>query len=188
MKRIAYALGFLAALVGSLPLLSTPAEAYSLYLCQPVRASAASGPGRWTAGTSGTSYTLNGRGCALISQADFGDANAAGFIIESPSRSVIAKGLSSGTTQVTIPAGVAIERIVVEEDSGGTIVGLRIGTAENATNILLATVVPANSVASTDSTSIGLRHFPRSGPTQAYITAGTWASSRINVTIFYTYY
>lgn len=181
-------LAVLAALaVGALPILATPAEAYSLYLCSQLRSGAAPTT-RWVAPASGTTYNLDARGCGLISQTDFGDANASGFVQQSPTRSVVAKGLSTGTNTITIPAGVAIERVVIEEDSGGTIVGLRIGTAANATNILSASVVPANSVTSNDSTSLGLRHFPRSGPTTAYITAGTWASSRINVTIFYQYY
>lgn len=185
MKRLLPALGLVAALAVSL-FDATPAEAYSLRLCAPLRAGAAPASSFLTA--AGTRYSLDARGCGLVSVADFGEANALGFTVDSPSRSIVAKGMSSGTTQVQIPAGVQIDRILVEEDSGGTIVGLRIGTAENATNILSATVVPANSITSTDSTSIGLRHYPRSGPTTAYITAGTWASSRINVTIFYQYY
>jgi hypothetical protein len=188
MNSLLVRLALLAALViGALPIFAAPAHAYSLYLCSQLRSGSAPAT-RWTAPASGTSYNLDARGCGLISAADLGDANASGFVAQSPARSVVAKGMSSGTTQVTIPAGVQIDRILIEEDSGGTVVGLRIGTAANATNILSASVVPANSVTSTDSTSIGLRHFPRSGPTTAYITAGTWASSQINVTIFYQYY
>jgi hypothetical protein len=188
MNSLLVRLALLAALaIGALPIFAAPAQAYSLYLCSQLRSGSAPLT-RWTAPASGTIYNLDPRGCGLISAADLGDANSAGFVAQSPSRTVIAKGMTSGTTQVQIPAGVVIERILIEEDSGGSVVGLKIGTGDGSNNILSASVVPVNSVTSTDSTSLGLRHFPRSGPTTAYITATTWASSRINITILYTYY
>lgn len=188
MNSLLVRLALLAALaIGALPILATPAQAYSLYLCSQLRAGAAPTT-RWTAPASNTTYNLDARGCGLISAADLGDANASGFVPQAQQRALVAKGMSSGNTAITVPAGFVLERILIEEDSGGTIVGLRIGTGQNATNILSASVVPANSIVSTDSTSIGLRHFARSGPTVVYVSAGTWASSQINVTLLGSYY
>lgn len=167
----------------------TPAEAYTVRVCAPARPGVALGPARVTAPTSGTAYSTDARGCALISATDVADFRAMGYLLESPYQTVVAKGLTAAST-VVLPPSTFIQQIIVEEDSGGTMTGgIRIGTQANGTEVMLATAVAANSLATVEDTSMGTRAFSRTLPQTLHISSsGSFGYGQVNVTVVYGFF
>jgi hypothetical protein len=184
MKRLLIALGLVAAFAA---FDSRPADAYTVKVCSPSRSGAALGPARITAGTSGTIYSTDARGCALISSADLGDFSALGYAVESPYKSVVAKALTSAGT-VVLPPSTFIQDIIVEEDSGAAPTGVRIGTVANGSDVLATSNVSASSIVIPEDDSKSTRAFSRTLPQTLYISAASFGSSRLNVTILYGYF
>lgn len=184
MKRLLIAFGIAAALAA---FDSRPADAYTIKVCAPSRAGAALGPGRVTASSSSTTYSTDSRGCALISSADLGDFRALGYVVEAPYRTVVAKALTAAST-VQLPASTFIQDIIIEEDSGAAPTNVRIGTTENGSDVLASSTMSASSIMIPEDTSKGTRAFSRTAAQTLYISAGSFGSSRLNVTIVYGYF
>jgi len=196
MIRRAFALVTLAALaLGGLLVEGwrSPADAASLQMCAPSRAGAALGPARWVAPTSGTTYGLNARGCALISSTDNGDAVAAGFVLDAPHGSVVRSGITtsaSGNTLV-IPAGAVPVGGIVQETSGGTVSGnLKLGTTNGGTQMFNGTMtIPASTAKILSQAHFAITNYTPSSPTTIYVdTTGQFGTGAVSVTIFYAYY
>lgn len=189
MRRILSAT-FVAALLAATALLpaTKPADAAVINMCQSQSAGTAPGPARWTARGSGTSYTLNNRGCALINVTDVPEAVSAGFTQQTGIFVAAVKGITAANSQIVLPAGTYIDRIVVQETSGASITGgLKFGTSSGGTQIVSAAICGASCLVWVPDASISTRIF--STQTQVFIDAvSSWNSAAANVTIFYGYY
>lgn len=175
----ALAVGLLAAL---------PAEAAVVNMCGPTSAGTAPGPRQWTA-PSGTTYGLNNQGCVNIAPADVAGALAAGFTLRSQLYAVVANALVAAGT-VTLPPGTYIDRIIVQETSGGAVTGgIKIGTAAAGTQVAAALICGASCLVWTPDASISTRIFANTAPQTLFIDAvSSFASSRVNVTVIYGYW
>ena len=104
--------------------------------------------------------------------------------MESPYRTAVAKGLTAAGT-LQLPASAFIQEIIIEEDSGAAATNVRIGTQANGTQVMLETAVAANTLVTVEDVSKGTKAFSRTAPQTLFISAGSFGSSRINVTVVY---
>ncbi len=189
-RRLSHLL--LAALL-ALPLavpISQPADAAQQYWCRSAAAGAAAGPGRWTAPASGTTYSLNNAGCAFLAPADVPDGQAAGFNVRSQIFAAVANRFVAATS-ITIPGGTYIDRIIVQETSGGAITGgLKIGTTSGGTEVMSGFVCAASCLTWAPDASISTRIFAATTPVTLFMGAGTNFNSgpQITVTVMYAYW
>jgi hypothetical protein len=151
---------------------SLPAEAASIVMCRGVAAGTASGPARWVAPASGTAYSLDNQGCAVIALADIGDAAAGGLTQSGPVRAIVYNtGISTGTTDIvigTLPASSYVHNIIVSNSVAAAVTGgIAFGTTANGTDIVtaLASATPVHAAA---------------------VTA--WNSTNCTITILYSFY
>lgn len=167
-----------------------PADAAQINVCKPAASGTAPGPGRWTAAASGTSYTTNNAGCVLISPTDLPDAQADGFVLRSQLFSAVAYRFVAATS-IVIPAGTYIDRVIVQETSGGAITGgLKVGTTSGGTDVLAAVTCAASCLTWVPDVSFGTRIFASTAPTTLFMAAVTNFNSgpQITVTVVYGYW
>lgn len=179
----------------AVPLLTpAPADAASAVMCRPAAAAAAPGPGRWVAPASGTGYTLDNQGCAVIAQADMADASAQGLVQSSSLRSfVFTTGVLTGTTSVqlpTLPASAYIREIIVDNSTANAVTGgIDIGTTAGAADVVSALTCGANCLTFVGDVALLKRVFSKTAQQALFIlghTAGN--SANLNVTIVYGYF
>lgn len=181
--------------------IAVPAFASNVLVCQPDISGASSGSRTW-GGTlsqvpSGTIYTLNSQGCALVASGDVGYFQSQGFVVGAPiaSQVTISGALpSSGVVAFKIgqvPAGTTILGIVIQETAGNAITGgVTIGTTTTSGNEIAST---ATAVAASTTQIVLPSSFLTADvfPTGATIYAKPVTSSNsanVTVTIFYAYY
>ncbi|MEO6381976.1 MAG: hypothetical protein ABIO35_08260 [Nitrobacter sp.] len=168
------------------------AEAAFVRVCAADRAGAALGPRQITA-PSGTSYSLDGRGCTLAANADaLGLQSMLGFSIDPGVAFVTAASTSTAFSPMRVPAGAYLDSITVQEVSGGGIVGgLKFGTAAGGTQIAtwgLGTLIGA-SYNHVPDVSMLKRAFSSTAPTDIHFDAvGNWSGAAVNITIHYSYF
>lgn len=167
---------------------AAPALAAQVNLCAATASGTSPGPRRWVA-SSGTAYGLNNQGCALIAPADVSGALAEGFTLRSQLFAVVANALTAAGT-VVLPPGAYIDRIIVQETSGGAVTGgIKIGTAAAGTQVAAALICGASCLVWTPDVSISTRIFANTAPQTLFIDAvSSFASSRVNVTVIYGIY
>lgn len=171
-------------LIGSI----VAASAGQVQVCRPSEPAKAAGPGPIRA-ASGTTYTANNRGCALVSFTDAPSFLAQGFTYDPP---VIIINQMSATRTVQLPAGATIRQIVVQETSGGAVTGgLKIGTTANGGDVATGLTCAGNCVLTVLDSSILKKSFSSTASQNLIFdtNTGSYASGpRINVTIFYRYF
>ena len=186
----------------SLPAFAAASVATDLVeMCSPASAGTAAGPKYVTnPGTSGGSYSLNGKGCALMALADVAYFRSQGYLGGAGLGAIYAgpfTAQSTSSNSPTLPANAVIQEIIVQETTGNAITGgLDVGVAGSSDQTIVAAyAVGANGVIAIPSASILKRVFPTSGTTgpaaqQIYFNAHTnWTdAASINVTILYRYY
>lgn len=185
----------LAALAAAFAIPPAPADAARVLYCAPSRAGVAAGPARWTAPTSGTSYSLNARGCAALAATDIADAVAAGFVQPGGLQSVTRTNITTSASgnDLILPAGATIIRIVAAEVSGAAVTGnLEIGTTNGGSEVCCASAqgFQAGLVSpSVSDAQLKKNAFSDTGPTTLYVdTSGAFGSGALAVTIFYALY
>jgi hypothetical protein len=147
--------------------------ANALMVCAPSEAGKVLGPARVVA-PSGTQYTTNNRGCALVTNTtDALGLQAKGFIFDP--LAVVAQSVTAART-VTLPAGAAITNILIHELSGGAVTGgVNIGT--NTTSLSNSTVsaftCAANCFSSVTDALIVQKTFSATAPQTLNIQAAT---------------
>jgi hypothetical protein len=173
----------------ALPLLApvTPADAAQIGMCRAAAAGAVAGPGRWTAAASNTTYTVNNGGCILISPADLGDAQADGFLLRSQLFNAVAYRFTAATS-IVIPAGTYIDRVIIQETSGGAVTGgLKIGTTSGGTDVAASITCAASCLTWVPDVSLSTRIFASTAPQTLFMGAVTNFNSgpQITVTVVY---
>jgi hypothetical protein len=172
----------------------TPADAASAVMCRPAAVGAAPGPGRWVAAASGTAYQLDNQGCAVIAQADMGDAAASGLTQSSALRSfVFTTGVLTGTTSIalpSLPASAYIREIIVDNSTANAVTGgIDIGTTAGAADVVSALTCGANCLTFVGDVALLKRVFSKTAQQALFIlghTAGN--SANLNVTIVFGYF
>ncbi len=165
-----------------------PADAAQVAVCRGAAAGASPGPGRWTAPASGTSYTIDNIGCTRVNFADVADATAAGFTLRSQLFAAIVRLSAAGT--LVLPAGVYIDRIVIQEDSGSSVTGgLKVGTTSGGTQVAAALICASSCLTWVADASISTRIFASTATQTLFIDAvSSWNSARVITTVIYGYY
>lgn len=198
----------LIALIAALALAITPfiqiekAEAASpqALMCQGDVSGASTGA-RQIGGTgsqvpSGTLYTLNSNGCALIAQADIGYFQSQGYIQNSSQTSVfLLTGAlpASGTTDIVgpvIPAGAYIQQIIWFNSTANAVTGgVSVGTTANGTDVVAAQAVGANAMTFTTDALLLKRVFSTTAATTLHFAPVTSSNSaNLTVTVIYGYF
>lgn len=178
-----------------LSLVSIESQAASVSMCKRVDAGKASGPSQWTARGSQTRYTVDNRGCAVISSADVSDALSSGFISDRTLRADVYTGLSitNSPLQFTLPAGTFIAYLVARETSGGAVTarGLRVGTTTSLGDVISGWVVGASTITVANDVSLLKRAFSATVAQVLYVTSveatGIQPSS-VDITVVYGYF
>ncbi len=167
---------------------AAPAEAAQVAVCRGAAAGTAPGPGRWTAPASGTTYTIDPVGCTFVNFADVADALATGFTRRSQLFAAIVRLSAAGT--LVLPAGVYIDRIVIQEDSGSSVTGgLKVGTSSGGTQVASALICASSCLTWVADASISTRIFASTAPQTLFIDAvSSWNSARVITTVVYGYY
>lgn len=195
MKRILS--GLLGTLfVAALSLASIPAEAASAWLCQPGAGSSRTIGGTGSNVPSGTLYTTNGRGCALIAAGDVAYFASQGWSQNQELASVFATNLYATTGQdssIVLPTATYIAQVVIREKSGGAMTGagLRIGTTSGGSDVIAGAAVGASALVTVPDVSMLKRAFSATAAQQLFIShvaAGGFASSQVDVTVVYGYF
>lgn len=166
-----------------------PTQAAQLSMCSPTASGTSPGPRRFTAPGSGTVYSLDNRGCTRSSIADLPDFQAAGFVPQTNLRSTAATFLAAGT--MILPAGVYIDRIVLQETSGATVTGgVKIGTTAGGTEVVAGMGCTSTCLAWIPDASISTRIFANTAPTTLFIgSVGTFpVGPSLNVTVVFGFY
>lgn len=176
-------------------LLQTPADAAGAVMCRGAAAAAAPGPARWVAAASGTAYTLDTMGCALIAQTDLGDAGASGLTQSAPLRSLIfTTGVMTSTTSVQVtpnlPAGAYIRDIFIDNTTANAVSGgIDIGKTSGAADIVSAKTCAANCLSFVADSALLLRVFSKTVQQAIWVTGHTdAASANLTLTITYGYF
>jgi hypothetical protein len=186
---------FLAALLllpfSPLPLPQHEAKAAATVLCAPNPVEGASA--RTIGGTlspvpSGTIYTLNGQGCAVIAQADVGYFQSIGFTAGPPfgPNILFTTGVWTGTTSMlagTLPPSTYIQHFIFSNSTANAVTGgIAIGTTSGANDIVTAQTCGANCLVYPLDSSLSKRIFSPTVPQQIWITPVT-AGNNANVTV-----
>lgn len=189
----------LVAAAAAFALWAAPAEAAQMMMCQGDVSGATTGT-RTIGGTlspvpSGTIYTLNGQGCALIAQADVGYFQSQGFTQASSQNSIVfTTGVATGTTDFvigTLPAKAYIQQIIFSNSVAAAVTGgVSIGTTANGTNIVAAQAVGASTDVATAQSAILLPVPLTTGlATPLHAAAVTaWNSANVTITVVFGYY
>lgn len=179
-----------AALLAPLAFLAPAADAAQVNACRAAAAGNAPGPGRWTAPASGTTYSLGTGGCALLSPADLADALADGFAVRSQLFAAVAYRFTAATS-IVVPAGTYIDRVIIQETSGGAVTGgLKIGTTSGGTEVASSITCAASCLTWVPDVSLSTRIFAASAPQTLFMGAVTNFNSgpQITVTVMYGYW
>lgn len=96
--------------------------------------------------------------------------------------SIITALAVTGNTTVSIPAGNIIQDLVIQNTTGNAVTGgIKIGTTNGGTDVVLALAVGANSLQTVLDAALLKRVFSMSGATTLYIqTVTLWNSSSLN--------
>lgn len=185
---------FGAALVAISLAFSLPAVAASVSICAPEQAGAVSGNRQVKAATSGTLYSLNNRGCALIAATDLADFQSLGFTANAGLSPIVAvTGVLSGTTSVqiaTLPIGAYIAHILIENSTANAVTGgIDIGKTSGAADIVSAKTCAANCLTHVVDSAVLLRNFSTTVAQAIWLTGHTAGNSaNLNVTIIYGFF
>lgn len=195
MKRILSTLvaaAFVAAM--AMPL---PASAGNVLLCQGDVSGASTGS-RTFGGTgspmpSGTLYTLNAQGCALVVGSDVGYFQSQGFTIGAPFGTVVATGIANNFS-VVIPAGAYIRDVIFQELSGASVTGgMFVGSAATTSDVV-STAVTVGSKGLGFATDVGLakRVFSSTASQTlffgAFASNGSFNSAQVTATVVYGFF
>jgi hypothetical protein len=165
-----------------------PAQAGGAWMCRPI--TPASGEAKRVVNpNTSNAYTTNGRGCAVIANADIGFFLSQGYQFDP--FSLNGNQVIANTQIGSLPAGAYIDSIIVQETSGGAVTGgLDIGTATGGTQIVSALTCGASCLVSVADTAILKRVFSSTAPTAVWVQAHTNFTSgpAINVTIHYSFF
>lgn len=107
--------------------------------------------GTLSAVPSGTLYTLNGQGCALVAIGDLAYFLSQGFTPAAQTGMIQFAGLTSAASATSVqigvlPQGAIIQTIFMAETAGAAITGgVAVGTTSSGTNIVTAQTLGANS-------------------------------------------
>jgi hypothetical protein len=163
-------------------------------MCRPAAVATAAGPGRWVAPASGTAYSLDNQGCAVIALADIGDAAAGGLTQSGPVRAFIYNtGVATGTTDFTIgsvPASAALTGIFFSNSVAAAVTGgISIGTTANGVDVVAAQACGSTCVAFTTDALTLKRVFSLTAATPLHAAAVTaWNSTNVTITVLYSYF
>jgi hypothetical protein len=183
-------------LAGLIGLPSTqPAQAATALMCQGDVSGATTGTrtigGTGSAVPSGTLYTLNGQGCALVAQADIGYFQSQGFTQAASQNSILyTSGVQTGTTDLVIgnlPANAYVQQIIIVNATANAVTGgVSIGSTANGTDIVAAAACAANCVANA---TIVKAAFSTTAATALHAAAVTaWNSANVTITVVYGFF
>lgn len=181
-----------ASLIGAAALLAAPlaglapADAASVRMCGAQRAGVASGPSRFTA-SSGTVYSVDARGCALVAPTDLGDFRAAGYIPQSSCSQVATTSFDSTPHNLTVPAAAVITSVVAQSSTPAR-QHVKIGTTSGAADVVNELIVYSGGINDTSPASLVKRSFSSTAPQTLFLdllNAGLFQGAGPKVTIFY---
>jgi len=137
---------------------------------------------------SGTVYTLNGQGCAVVLQADIGYFLSQGFTAGPPfgPNILFTTGVWTGTTSFqagVLPPGTYIQHIIMQETAGNAVTGgVKVGTTSGGADVVAALTVSASSLAFVADSALLKRVFSATAQQALFITPAT-AGNNANVTV-----
>jgi len=181
----------------ALALLPQQASAAAQVLCAPEQAvgtNIRTIGGASSAVPSGTLYTLNGQGCALIAQGDIAYFLSQGFSVGAPGGSFIfTTGVATSTTDFvigSIPAGAAIKAIYYSNSVAAAVTGgISIGTTANGVDVVAAQACAASCLTFTADASLLKRPFSLTAATPLHAAAVTaWNSANVTITVTWEYF
>lgn len=102
--------------------------------------------------------------------------------IQTTSQPLVSALNVAANTTVSLPAGCVIEAVVIQNTTGNAVTGgIKIGTTNGGTDVVLALAVGANSLQTVLDAALLKRVFSMSGATTLYIqTVTLWNSSSLN--------
>lgn len=182
------------ALVGLFALAAEPALAASQMLC-----SNSATPRRVinTSSTAATQpvYQLNGRGCAIIAQADIGFFLTQGYTAGPNENSIfyISGVQASGTGDLVIgsvPPGAYIQQFIIQNTIAAAVTGgVDIGTTANGVDVASAFAVGSSALTFITDALLLKRVFSTTAATPIHIAAHTgWNGANLTITIVYGYF
>lgn len=187
---------FLAAALVVLAAPLTPAHANGVMLCSPDvgprGARQVTNPG-----TSGGTYSLNGAGCAYISEANSDAAyfRAQGFVPGNNLFSTVqVTGVLTGTTSVqlpfSLPANAMLRDIIVQNTTTNAVTGgIDIGKTTGAADIVSALTCAASCLTFVADAAVLLRVFSTTVQQAIFVTGHTAGNSaNLTITITYSYF
>jgi hypothetical protein len=146
---------------------------------------------------SGSTYTLNGQGCAVIQQADVGYFLSLGFSAGPPfgANILTTTGVQTGTTSVligTLPPSTYIQHIIVNNLTAQAVTGnITFGSTSGGTDIVPSTgvVCGANCLTFTLDSQLAKRVFSTTASTPIFAQAITsWNSANVTITVVFGYF
>lgn len=167
-----------------------PAEAASAVMCRGAASGASAGPARWTA-ASGTTYTIDAMGCAVIGAADISDASANGFSQSTGLRALVKTGITAQDfTSLVVPAQAYVHQIVVRNTTANAVTGgVKVGTTAGGVDVVAALTCGANCFTFVADAALLKRVFSVTAPTPLSIDAVTsFNSASLDVTVLYSYF
>jgi hypothetical protein len=188
----------LGALFSQLP--RSEAASPQAYMCQGDVSGASTGSrqigGTGSAVPSGTLYTLNSNGCALIALGDIGYFQSQGFLQNASYQSLfLATGSlpASGTTDIvgpTLPPGAFLQQIIVNNTTASAVTGgLAFGTTANGTDIVTALTCGASCLTFPADSAFLKRVFSTTAGQVIHVSPVTSSNSaNLNITFIYGYF
>jgi len=145
--------------------------------------------------TSGATYMLDGRGCAIVALNDVPYLLAQGFAQIGAQRSIAFNtGVLSGTTAVQIlpwlPAGAFIQQIIVENTTANAVTGgIDIGTTAGGADVVSALTCGANCLTFVADAALLKRVFSKTAQQAIFVVGHTAGNNaNLNVTIVYGFF
>lgn len=175
------------------------AESAQVMMCGPE--ASGQGTGARTIGgtgstiTSGTLYTLNAAGCALVASGDVASFRALGFV-NGPNccfSAVTVTGVLSATTAVTLaplPAGAYIREWIVQNTTTNAVTGgFAIGTTTNGVDVVATTACASTCLTRITDANLAKSVVSSTAATALSISAITAGNSaNLTVTMIYGYF
>lgn len=141
-------------------------------------------------------YQLNGRGCALIAQADIGFFVSQGYTAASSDNAafLVTGALpASGTADIvgpSVPAGAYIQQIVIQNTTANAVTGgVSVGTTANGTDVVVAQACAANCLVFITDATLLKRVFSTTVTTPLHFAPVTSSNTaNLTISVLYAYF
>lgn len=145
--------------------------------------------GTGSAVPSGTLYSLNPSGCALIGPGDVGYFLSQGFTIAAPFGTLYAGSVGAQNTSIVLPASSYIRDIIIQNLTTNAVTGgLKFGSTAGGTDVASPVACGSQCSITVNDVSLVKRILATGSNLLSIDAVSSWNSALVNVTVIYGYY